>query len=168
MTECVDEDRSERSANTSLGLIEINRGRLSVSVNSQKRAAKFKRIAKQALQNKARYRVTEIESLEPALADAMAANHALSTNTVDDDLAAHPEIQAQLAAMMSRHYEDWVEQKIPALQGRTPLQAVKDPDTREMVKALVSQIERDGLRMTPPLNASIPRRLRERLGLNSS
>lgn len=85
----------------------------------------------------------------------------------EDDLAANPEICALLAEMMSQHYDRWLEEKIPALRGKTPLQAVKDPDTREMVEALVSQIERDGLRMTPPLDASIPRRLRERLGLDS-
>lgn len=154
-------------SNTSLGLIEINPGRLTVEVNSQKRAAKFKRIAKKLLQKMVRYRMTEIQSLEPALADAMASGHAGGLHAMDDDLATHPEIQAQLAEMMSRHYDDWIGQSIPALQGKTPLQAVKDRDGREMVEALVSQIERDGLRMNPPLDASIPRRLREKLGLKS-
>lgn len=153
--------------NTSLGTIEINRGRLTVDVNSQKRATKFKRIVKKALQERARYRVTEIESLEPALADAAAPGRTSGAHAADDDdLAANPEIRAQLTEMMSMHYDRWLKEKIPALRGKTPLQAVKDPDTREMVEALVSQIERDGLRMTPPLDASIPRRLRERLGLN--
>lgn len=155
-------------SNTSLGMIEINHRRLTVDVNSQKRATKFKRIAKKALQERARYRVTEIESWESALAGATESDHANGAHAVDeDDLAANPAIRAQLTEMMSQHYDRWLEEKIPALRGKTPLQAVADTDTREMVEALVSQIERDGLRMTPPLDASIPRRLRERLGLNS-
>jgi hypothetical protein len=36
-----------------------------------------------------------------------------------------------------------------------------------MLEALVAQIERDSQRMTPPLDESIPRRLRERLGLDA-
>jgi hypothetical protein len=42
---------------------------------------------------------------------------------------------------------------------------MKDPDGREMVEALVRQIERDGKKQSPPLNQGIVRRLRSRLGL---
>lgn len=152
--------------NTSLGMIEIDGSRLSVSVNSEKRAAKFKRIAATALRGRARYRVTEMQSVEQMLAQARTTGGGASPSEEEAELASRPEVRAQLAEMMSRHYDDWLRQKIPALRGKTPLQAVKDPDGREMVAALISQIERDGLTMIPPLDAAIPRRLREKLGLN--
>lgn len=66
---------------------------------------------------------------------------------------------------MAKHYERWVNDKIPALGGKTPLEAVADPAGREAVEALVRQIERTGERMTPPLDPAIVRRLRERLRL---
>jgi hypothetical protein len=58
-----------------------------------------------------------------------------------------------------------VNDKIPALGGMTPLEAVKDAADREAVEALVRQIERDGSRMKPPLEPGIIRQLRERLRL---
>jgi hypothetical protein len=147
-------------------LIEIDEGRLSVHVNSDKRAAKFKRIVSKALGARVKYRATEIQSAERALEEAMDGERA--TPDVDEmELAEHPAIKAQLTGMLSQHYDDWLRQKIPALGGKTPLQAAKDTHGREMLEALVAQIERDGQRMTPPLDESIPRRLREKLGLGS-
>jgi hypothetical protein len=67
--------------------------------------------------------------------------------------------------MLDKHYERWIDEKIPALGNQTPREAVKDPDGRERVEALVLQIERDGARMTPSLDPAIVRKLRARLGL---
>jgi SEC-C motif-containing protein/antitoxin Xre/MbcA/ParS-like protein len=152
-------------SNTTLGMIEIDQGRLSVHVNSDERAAKFKRIVSKALGARAKYRVTEIQSAERALEEAMDGERA--TPDVDETgLAEDPAIKAQLTEMLSRHYDDWLRQKLPALGGKTPLQVAKDMHGREMLEALVAQIERDGQRMTPPLDEAIPRRLRARLGLD--
>ena len=81
-------------------------------------------------------------------------------------LAELPEVKAKIAEMMDKHYAAWVNEKIPALGGRTPLEALADPSGRESVEALVRQIERDGERMAPPLNPGIARQLRQRLGLS--
>lgn len=152
-------------SNTTLGMIEIDQGRLSVHVNSDERAAKFKRIVSKALGARAKYRATEIQSAERAIEEAM--DGECDTPDPDEMDLGHPAIKAQLTEMLSRHYDDWLRQKIPALGGKTPLQAAKDTHGREMLEALVAQIERDGRRMMPPLDESIPRRLRERLGLGS-
>ena len=52
--------------------------------------------------------------------------------------------------MMAEHFERWVTEKIPALNGQTPLEAVRDPDGREKVMALVIEAERGARRMNPP------------------
>ena len=49
--------------------------------------------------------------------------------------------RAQLAEMQRLHYEIWPEIPLPALNGRTPIDAVKYPDGREIVEALLSQFE---------------------------
>ncbi len=149
--------------NTSLGHIEIADTRLCVVVNSQQRADEFKRIAQEALGPRARYRVTEMQSLERAMDDAGKDGSDIADD--EDDLASLPEVQSALREMLSQYYADWVNQELPALKGETPLEAVRRAEGREMVEALVRQIELDGRRMTPPLDEATTQQLRERLGI---
>jgi len=53
-----------------------------------------------------------------------------------------PEVQEQLDKMLSAHWKNWIDEKIPALGHMTPRQAVKDPDGRESVEALLLDAER--------------------------
>lgn len=71
-----------------------------------------------------------------------------------------PEVRQRLDEMISRHYTDWPDRKIPALGRRTPREPIP-----EAVAALVAQIERDGRRHSPPLDAEIVAMLRRELGL---
>ncbi len=148
--------------NTVLGSIEIDGTRLAVEVNSEKREKQLRAIVAEALGERARYRATEIRSLERMLAEAPASGAGARESA---DVSQLPEVKAKMAEIMAKHYEHWVNESIPALGGRTPLQAVADVDGREAVDALVTQIERDGERMKPPLDPAIVRRLRETLGL---
>jgi hypothetical protein len=59
-----------------------------------------------------------------------------------DDLMRDPEIRRQIEAEMQKQFEGWVSTKVPFLGGRTPLQAVADPDGRGMVEALLQGGER--------------------------
>ena len=64
---------------------------------------------------------------------------------------------------MERHWESWIDEKIPALGGKTPRQAVRDRDGREMVEALLLDAERmDRKRGVPPVDYN---GIRARLGL---
>jgi hypothetical protein len=153
--------RSSVLQHTVLGDIEIRPGRLSCALNSNRRAAAFRRYVKKALPERARYRLSELDSIEYALANA-------PTRDAGPRTPAPPEVQAHVSRYLAEYYERWLEEKIPALGGRTPLAAVRDPDGREQVEVLVRSIERDGPRMDPPLDPAITRRLRERLGLTAA
>ena len=59
----------------------------------------------------------------------------------------------------------WPDTKIPTHKNKTPLQAVKTKDGKDMVEALLLDIERHGKRTIPPLDPAIIAELRERLGL---
>src|SRR5206468_8903894 len=48
-----------------------------------------------------------------------------------------PEAKRRLQEIIEKQAEDWVNHKVPALGGRTPLQAVRDPDGREIVESLL-------------------------------
>jgi hypothetical protein len=154
--------------NTVLGTLTIDAARLVAEVNSEARAQRIRKIVEERLGAKVKHLATEIQSAQSMLARVEAeggSGPARAMKSEHDRLAALPEVQARIAEMMRAHCENWVSEKIPALGGKTPLQAVKDPEGREMVEALVLQMERRGRTMTPPLEPAIIRELRARLGL---
>lgn len=55
-----------------------------------------------------------------------------------------PEARSHFEQIIQKQAEDWVLQKVPVLGGRTPLQAVQDPDGREVVESLLLDGERRG------------------------
>ncbi len=63
---------------------------------------------------------------------------------------------------MRAHYRDWVRMKVPALQDRTPLQAMRSKDGREMVQALLLDLEQE-VNRTPGLTREIISELRATL-----
>ena len=157
----------ETWGNTILGHIRIDGSGMTIEVNSENRAQRIRNLIEEMLPD-ARYKTTVIESLQAMLARAEEEGEPASSRQrrkEQEELNSRPEVQAQLAEMMRRHFSTWPETKIPALNGKTPLQAVKTRDGREMVEALLLDFERRGKRTSPPLDPSIMAELRERLGL---
>jgi len=151
------------SGDTVLGTVIIEGFRLSIEVNSERRAAAARALVEKHLPE-ARHQTTVIESPQAMLTRSKQEGAPRQPSEADD-LNALPEVQAHLAQMMREHYRKWLHEKIPALNGKTPPQAVKTRDGREMVEALVLQIERDGRRQRPPLDPAIVAELRKALGL---
>lgn len=156
--------------NTVLAHLDINGRRLTAEVNSEKRAAAFRRLVERAMGERARFRVAEVQSGEKLMSQvrARASSGQRRPAPLDDELQNSPEVRALLDAMVARHYEDWVGQKIPALGGKTPRAAMKTADGREMVEALVRDMERNNSRQPQPVDEGVFRALRERLGLGES
>ena len=154
--------------NTILGHLHIEVTKLTAEVNSENRAQKFKALMEKLLPGKARYKTTVIESPQAMLARAEKEGNsarAKQHQKEQDELNNHPEVQVQIADYMRQHYRDWPSQKLPILNGKTALQAIKTKDGKEMVEALLMDIERRGKHTTPPLDHAIIAELRERLGL---
>ena len=153
--------------NTVLGWIEIDRARLIAEVNSKKRADAIRKKIEKALDAGVRYRASEIQSLEKMLADRRAAGGARggAASEESERLAQLPEVREKISEMMAAHWEHWVSQPLPILGNRTPMDAVKDPDGREIVESLVIQAERNGRSPDLQTDENVFRRLRGRLGL---
>jgi len=150
--------------NTILGNIRIDGGTLTAEVNSEKRANKFKAQAKKLLGPNARYRTTVIESPEAMLtrgAPGMTAPQRAEQEAIESN----PDVQAEMAKFLEAHYDHWLNDRIPALGNKTPHQAVKTPEGREMVEALLVQFERDMREQKMPGNEALIRSLRLRLNL---
>jgi hypothetical protein len=156
----------ESWSTTIVGHIEIKGRRLLAELNSARRAQEFKTLVEERLGGEARLRADRIQSVEKMLAERNGAGPEYSVREAESDaLAEHPEVQARVQQMMAEHFERWVTEKIPALNGQMPLEAVRDPDGREKVMALVIEAERSARRMKPPVDPVTLRRVRERLGL---
>jgi hypothetical protein len=151
--------------NTTLGHLQLARGQLKVEVNSAPRATRAKALIERLLGGNAKYRITEITSVEAMLADARI-RPAPKGESEHERLMQIPEVRERLAEMSMRHYTQWLDTQIPLLNERTPRKAVKDRDGREAVAALIAQIERDGARQSPPLDPKIVAMLRRELGLD--
>lgn len=147
--------------NTNLGSIKIEGPHLIAEVNSERRAQRFRKIADKALPAGSRYVSTVMESVDVAL-DAYQREH--PGGSVKDDLNNQPEVQALLRQTLTDYYRSWLEMTIPSLNGKTPKQAMRTKDGREMVEALLLDMER---REVGPagLSREIVSQLRATLGL---
>lgn len=152
--------------NTVLGRFEIADARLTVHVNSEERAAEARRLVEQAMGETVRYRDTEM--LPNDARESLMDDDALPIAEDESDELEDADAQAALVAYMTGHLEAWPEQPLPVLDGLTPLDAVRDADGREMVEALVRQMERMPSYAPPLTDPAAMRRLRERLGLAAS
>ncbi len=114
-----------------LGHLRIEGRRLVASVNSRDRAERIRQEIERRLGNQVRYQATDIQSLSAMLRDAPGAGN--DGDDDDADLLAQPEVQAEMEQVLASHWHSWVEMKLPALEGQSPMEAVQHEDGREMV-----------------------------------
>lgn len=144
---------------TVLGHVELSPERLVAHANSDERAVKLRAALERALGGLARLRSTEV--IDPAGLDFEPEHD----DAPDEDLAAEPEVRAHLSRMLEKHYDDWVTQELPVLDGRKPIDVIREPHGREKIEALVADMERRTARTQPGIGDAAFKRLRERLGL---
>jgi SEC-C motif len=151
---------------TILAHISIDGKNLTAQVNSANRAEKFKGAIDALLPGKARYKTSVIESPEAMLDRADKENDLgkrKQNQSETEDLRNSPEVQAHINNFYRDHYHDWPNHPLPALKGKTPLQAIKTKNGKEMVAALIMEFEQRGQLQDPPLDPAIITELRERL-----
>jgi SEC-C motif len=126
--------------NTVMGHLKIREKTLLVEVNSVNRAKRIRKEIERRLGSEAIHVSTEWESPDQVRERAKEMKSSLYTDkkTDEDD----PEVRLQIEALLQKQVEGWVHTKVPALDGRTPIEAVADPDGREMVEALQEGFER--------------------------
>jgi len=157
--------------NTILGTLRLDGGRLTVQVNSQRRADTIRAEIEQHLGGDAVYRTTVMESIEKALEESRTRPESPAQRRdreANERLNALPEVQEQLRAMATAHWERWLDEKIPALRNRTPRQASRTAEGRERLEALLQSFAEHGARQADsPFRPDVPT-LRKELGLRRS
>jgi hypothetical protein len=155
--------------NTVLGHIAIEKSTIRADVNSEKRAKLFRKIMKERLGEKARYKATLIEPIESAIGrKSLRENEDSELDGSEQErlMSMHPELQAKMIEMATAHWDGWIYEKVPALGNKTPIQAAKTKDGKEMLEALLTQFERESVnRPQPGVTVKTFKKIREKLGL---
>ncbi len=151
---------------TILGDVIIERSRLTIHVNSVQRANRIRKIIEEQLPG-AKYKVTVIETVGAKLKDMQSQKsspEALAAKKKRQEIEAIPEVQEAIEKMLRAHYETWLDKELPALDGKTPRQAIKTKDGREKVDALLLHLERSQ-ENGPALPEGIIKKMRQQLNL---
>ncbi len=131
--------------NTVHGKIRIHGRSLEAEANSEERARKLRReIEKRLGRDGAIYQGTEVKKSEEVL-DMLRReepSRMKSSRRSEEEIEEDPESQKVARDFMQKEYDAWVDKKLPILGGKTPKQAVKDPDGREIVESMLLQFER--------------------------
>jgi hypothetical protein len=133
--------------NTILGHIKISGQTLTADVNSEKRAERLRKEIEKRLGILAVHQSTKAQTPEEMLKNAPKATPKTDET---EEILRDPEARKQWQEMLQRQVEGWIHTKIPILGGKTPLQAVVDPDGKEIVEALLREWERGGDRRAFP------------------
>lgn len=119
--------------NTILGRAVVNGARLLVETNSLARADALRKRIEKAAGARVKYRLRDVRDLEHVLDDPSIAR----TPAPEPP----PEARAALREVMERMRDAWVDERIPALSGRTPRQAATSPTLKPRLVALLKQFE---------------------------
>jgi hypothetical protein len=130
--------------NTILGHIKISENSLVAETNSENRAKRLRKEIEKRLGLGAIRESTTTQTMEE-LQNSLPKEEKEAAAASDDELEAlmrDPELRRQMQKALQKQVEGWVHEKIPALGGRTPIEAIRDPDGKEMVEALLVNWER--------------------------
>ncbi|AUX31969.1 uncharacterized protein SOCE836_041050 [Sorangium cellulosum] len=127
---------AQRRETVSRAFLRIERGRLEVQTNSRERGEAAKALVERLAGASVKYRVTERQDLEQAML--------AQTRDGGGEIAAVPPDELRQAAvqLLQQHYEAWLDEPVPALDGATPRAAAAVDALRPRVAELIEGLER--------------------------
>lgn len=151
------------------GHIKIENQKMTVEVNSKERAKKFQTELKKRLKEGWKLKATLIEPLEAKINKKNTqdkSNNQSKLSEESNELMNHPEVKAHLEKMMKNHWDNWIYNPIPALDGKSPIEALKSKIGKEKLRALLNQFERNAER-NPMVGQTVEtiKDIREKLGI---
>jgi hypothetical protein len=154
--------------NTILGNITIEGGKLIVDVNSEKRSEAIRTEIAERLGDDAVLQDSVSESVEQKFAqmkDGVESPEQQRQREEQEAFSALPEVQALLKEMAKKRWEEWLDEPVPVLMGRTPRQAAKTIAGRERLEALLIDFERSAAETDKVAFAPDVTELRSQLGM---
>lgn len=125
--------------NIVMGNITIEKNELTLETNSEKRNKKGQQLLNKYLGNAISFQKTVIESPEKILNS----KRSKQPKKNNDHLMQLSEVQEKIKTMAKTHWENWLNEPIPALKNQTPIEATKTEKGRERLESLLLQFERN-------------------------
>lgn len=126
--------------NTILGTLRLGAERLVVEVNSARRAERAKRAIARRLRGAALLVDTKVVDPSEALVERVRASGAGADDSLRETPPERRGIEEDIAR---RHWEQWLDTRVPALGNQTPRQAARSAGGRERLEALLGGFARD-------------------------
>jgi hypothetical protein len=133
-----------RGETISLGLLTLEGKSLVLETNSVERAGRGRALLESLASGALRHRATSHENMRRRLRDAVRARARAGADEAPPPPpdALPPEVnEALMLDHLARHYRGWLDESIPALDGRTPRQAARDDRLRPRLVDLIHGLE---------------------------
>jgi len=151
--------------NTTLGTLRLDGSRLVVEVNCARRRRRIEKAIAKCLGSAATLVDTTVTDLAEVLEKRRGPRSGAPLDLVTPvDSPRSPEVQAIEAELARRHWEAWLDTKVPALGNRTPRQASKTAAGRERLEALLADYSQKSASGSNAFEPDI-RTLKRKLGL---
>lgn len=147
--------------NTVLGTLTLEPGRLVADVNSKRRADRLRREVAKRLGADAVFAGSRVAPIEQMMRRA---GQDRKTKALQDPEVLDPNAQQALNELTARHWEAWLDERVPALGNHTPRQAAKTPIGRERLEALFADFAWKAANMPPHVRVDVAG-LRRKLGM---
>lgn len=154
--------------NTILGNITIEGGKLIIDVNSEKRSETIRTEIAQRLGDNAVLQDSVTESVKEKFAQmegGVESPEPQRHREEQESFSALPEVQASMKEMAKKRWEEWLDESVPVLMGKTPRQSAKSAAGRERLEALLIDFERSAAVTDETAFAPDVTELRRRLGM---
>ena len=127
--------------NTTLGHLTIDGPVLTASVNSRRRAARIRRQIERRLGADVSFKAEVHESLPAMRGERTMLDRYHTGQSVPAAGEVPPELQGALDEMLARRWEQWVDDRIPALGNLTPREAAQSEGGRVRLEALLDDYQ---------------------------
>jgi hypothetical protein len=140
------EGRPSAQGATVLGHLTLSPGKIEIEVNSKERAHRIcveikKRLGHPNLTFSEKILDAPKVHSTPSRSSVNSASEMMKFKEEQEEMLADPEVRAQLEGYRQQYWQEWLDIPLPALNGRTPRQASKELETRELLEALLLDFE---------------------------
>jgi hypothetical protein len=158
-------DRKRLAGPILLGNIKICNNQLTIEVNSHERAKLIRKEVETRLRGQATYKITMIEPIEPRIEAIKNAKRLPESGAAIPFDQLPPEARAMIAKQCQDHWDSWFDIPLPALTNKTPKQAAKTSDGRNLLRSLLLYYEQQDAKSPGNIFRADVNMLRQKLGL---